>query len=124
MNPALEYVDAIPEPYRSIALQLQVVIESQFKETRLLFKWKLPFYYMGGKMFCFINFRKNYIDLGIPDGIMLNDPDKVLIAGEQRKKLRSLRYFLPEDVDPVQIQFFLNQIYIINRDYNSEKTTF
>jgi hypothetical protein len=110
MKPALEYIDALPEPYRSIALELQLIIESQFKDVKLYFKWKLPFYYKDGKMFCFLNFRKNYIDLGIPDGILLNDPNKMLIAGEKRKKLRSLRFYLPEDIDAIQIHFYLNQL--------------
>lgn len=110
MNPALEYIYAIPEPYRSIALQLQVVIESQFKEAKLLFKWKLPFYYIGGKMFCFINFRKNFIDLGIPNGVDLDDPDQILVAGENRKRIRSMRFYNVEDVNAEQIIKILRQL--------------
>ena len=49
-------------------------------------------------MFCFLNFRKHFVDLGIPYGAQL--PEQMhLIAGESRKSLRSLRFKGLQDVD-------------------------
>jgi hypothetical protein len=110
MKPALEYIHSSPEPYRSILLDLQLIIESAFIDVELLYKWKLPFYYRNSRMFCFLNYSKTYVDLGIPDGILLNDPYKELIAGESRKRLRPLRFYTVEDINQQQIRKFLNQL--------------
>jgi hypothetical protein len=99
MNPAEEYILKLPQPYREVALQLQLLIESNFPELLLKFKWRLPFYYLNEQtMFCFINYRKTFVDLGMPYGDQLMPAD-YLIAGENRKSLRSLRYKNIEDID-------------------------
>ena len=93
MNPALEYIDKSPEPYRSIMLHLQVIIEAHFPELQLKYKWSLPFYYIGDKtMFCFV-------DLGMTHAIELSNKHQALVAGEGRKMLRSLRFKTVDDID-------------------------
>ena len=93
MNPALQYINNCPEPYRSIMIHVQHVIEATIPEARLKYKWELPFYYLDDKtMFCFLNFRKKFVEVGMPHGVELKDLEGLLTAGENRKMLRSLRY--------------------------------
>lgn len=100
MNPALEYIDNSPEPYRSIMMQLQLIIESVIPEIELKYKWHLPFYYLDDTtMFCFLNYRKTYVDVGFTYGNRLSNKHGVLIAGENRKMLRSIRYTSLIDID-------------------------
>ncbi len=100
MNPAEEYMMTTPEPYKSVLLHLDVIIRMTVPSVQLKYKWKLPFYYLDDKtMFCFLNFRKKFVDLGLVDGNQLSDPGGVLIAGEGRKMLRSLRYASLEEIN-------------------------
>ncbi len=113
MKPAEAYILSKPEPFRSILLELLVIVEHAAPEAELLYKWNLPFYYLNGKMFCFFNFRKRFVDLSFVFGTDLNDPDQHLIAGEERKRLRSLRYNRVEDIDAEVIISFLEQLRLI-----------
>jgi len=110
MKPAATYILSQPEPFKSILLELQVLIEHSAPEAQLLFKWHLPFYYLEGKMFCFLNFRKRFVDLSFVYGTDLSDPDQHLVAGENRKRLRSLRYHKLEDIDAEVVIGFLEQM--------------
>ncbi len=77
-----------------------MLIESRFPDIQLKFKWHLPFYYLDDKtMFCFFNFRKEFVDLGMPYGIHLTRQVDQLVGGEQRKMLRSLRFDRLETID-------------------------
>lgn len=114
MNPALEYIDSTPEPYRSIMLHLQLLVESAVPVAQLKYKWRLPFYYLGEKtMFCFFNFRKSYVDLGMTYGNQLSDQHGVLVAGESRKMLRSLRFYSLADVDDQVVIETLKELYLL-----------
>ena len=99
MNPAEDYILSKPEPWRAILIELQAVIKYTIPEVEEGYKWHLPFYSLNGKMFCFLNFRKKFVDIGFPWGIQVEIHMDQLIAGEGRKNLRSLRYHKPEDVD-------------------------
>lgn len=110
MNPAENYILLKPEPYRSLLLDLQVLIEHTVPEAVLLYKWHLPFYYLNGKMFCFLNFRKTFVELSFPKGVLLDDPNNQLTAGENRKNLRSLRYYKVEDIDAEIVIGFLKEM--------------
>lgn len=113
MNPAETYILSQPEPFRSILLELQVIIEHTAPEAELLYKWHLPFYYLNGKMFCFLNFRKRFVDLSFVYGTDLNDLYNHLIAGENRKRLRSLRYHKLKDIDAEVLIEFLKQLKVL-----------
>ena len=109
MNPGAHYILSKPEPFKSILLQLQLLVEHTVPEAELLYKWHLPFYYLNGKMFCFLNFRKRFVDLSFIYGNELIDPEKHLIAGEGRKRLRSLRFDTTEAIDAEMVISFLEQ---------------
>lgn len=98
MNPAEAYILDKPEPWRSILMELRVIICS-IDEVTEAYKWRLPFYSIDKKMFCFLNFRKSYVDLGIPYGTQLKKNTSYLIDGENRKMLRSMRFYSLEDID-------------------------
>ncbi len=99
MNPAEAYILNAKEPYRTMLLHLQVVIETTLPDLQLLYKWKLPFYYIDGKQgFCFFNQSKDYVDLVFYHGTHLSMHQDKMIS-ENRKHMKSLRYFRIEDID-------------------------
>lgn len=53
MKPAEAYILNQKEPYRSILLQLQSIIEAVAPNTQLLYKWRIPFYYCNNIPLCF-----------------------------------------------------------------------
>lgn len=99
MNPAEDYILNKPEPWRTMLMELQAIIKHTVPDVDEAFKWNLPFYSLNGKMFCFLNFRKKFVDVGFPWGIHITVHQDKLIAGEGRKNLRSLRYHTPEEID-------------------------
>ncbi len=114
MNPALEYIDQTPEPYRSILLHLQLLVEATIPSAQLKYKWRLPFYYLDEKtMFCFFNFRKSFVDLGLAYGDQLSNKHGALVAGEGRKMMRSLRFYTLEDIDDRIVIETLQELYTL-----------
>ena len=68
------------------------MIEHTLPEADLLYKWKLPCYYMGKRPICYLNQTKDYVDVGIWHSEHLSKKwDQHLIA-ENRKVVKSLRY--------------------------------
>ena len=100
MNPAENYILKQPEPYRTILLQLQLLIEQTIPELELKYKWKIPFYYYKGKPFCYFNasHKKQYVDVGLVKGKLINVHQEYLV-GEKRKKMVSLRYTSIDDIN-------------------------
>lgn len=114
MNPALEYIERAPEAYRGIMMHLQLLVESTIPSAQLKYKWRLPFYYLDDKtMFCFFNFRKTFVDLGMSYGNELSNQHGVLIAGEGRKMLRSLRFYKLEDINDRIVIETLQELYTV-----------
>ncbi|ANH59113.1 DUF1801 domain-containing protein [Dokdonia donghaensis] len=99
MNPAQAYILSKPEPWRTMLIELQAIIKSTVPEVEETYKWNLPFYMLDGKMFCFLNFRKSFIDVGFPRGVQITVHKEALVGGEKRKNLRSLRYKGLKDID-------------------------
>lgn len=100
MNPSGEYILNQSEPYRSILLHLQVVIETTIPEVELLYKYKIPFYYIDKKPFCYLNasHKKQFVDLGFWKGNQIKIHESHLVT-ENRKMMVSLRYKTIEDID-------------------------
>ena len=107
MNPAEDYILSKPEPWRTMLIELQAVIKQTVPNVDEQFKWSLPFYTLNGKMFCFLNFRKQFIDIGFPWGVRIQIHQEYLVAGEKRKNLRSLRYHTPDEIDIKVLQDIL-----------------
>lgn len=100
MKPAEEYILNQPEPFKSILLHLQILIETNFSEVDLQFKWKIPFYYLNEKPFCYLNpsKKKGYVDVAFWVSAHLTKYNEHLIS-ENRKVVKSLRYFKIEDIN-------------------------
>jgi len=100
VNPSEEYIINQPEPYRTILLHLQVIIESTIPELELLYKYRIPFYYLNKKPFCYLNanHKKQYVDLGFWKGNKIQIHQKYLVT-ENRKMMASLRYKSIEEMD-------------------------
>lgn len=98
MNPAESYILNQPPFFREILLQLQVVIESEIPEVELKYKYRIPFYYLKDKPFCYMNQSGDYVDLGFAQSAYLTRHlDKMYSKG--RKVVRSLRYRSIEELD-------------------------
>jgi len=110
MNPSEEYILNQPEPYRSILLHLQVIIETTLPEVKLLYKYKIPFYYIHKKPFCYLNasHKKQFVDLGFWKGNQINIHQEHLVT-ENRKMMVSLRYKSLEDIDDEVLIDVLNK---------------
>lgn len=100
MKLAEAYILNQPEPYKSILLNLQVIIESILKEYQLQYKWHIPVYDFKGKYFCYLNasHKKKFVDVGFIKGNQLRKHSHLLI-GEGRSMVKSLRYTAIEDID-------------------------
>lgn len=115
MNPADAYILSKPEPWCTVLMELQAIIKHTIPEMEEQFKWHLPFYSVHGRMCCFLNFRKTFVDLGFPAGIHIRIHQEHLVAGEGRKNLRSLRYKHVQDIDIQILQEILVAAAQLNR---------
>jgi hypothetical protein len=100
MKPAEAYILNQPEPFKSILMHLQILIETSFPEVELLFKWKIPFYYLNDKPFCYLNpsKKKGYVDVAFWVSAHLTKYNEHLIS-ENRKVVKSLRYRTIDDIN-------------------------
>lgn len=99
MKPAEEYILTRPEPYKSMLLHLQIIVEATLPNVELKYKWKIPVYYIGKKPICYFNasLKKGFVDVAFWTSEDLSKFNKVLIA-ENRKVVKSLRYFSFEEI--------------------------
>jgi len=101
VNPAEEYIIKQPEPYKSILLHIQVIIEHTLPEVELKYKWRIPCYYIGKKPICYLNasHKNQYVDIGFwQSAHLLTKFDEYLVS-ENRKVVKSLRYESLEEID-------------------------
>ncbi len=98
MNPAEDYLLNQPEPFRSMLLHLQSVIALTIPEVDLKYKYRIPFYYIKGRPFCYLNQSKNYVDVGFWHAKHLTlHLDKMTTA--DRKMMKSIRYTSLDEID-------------------------
>ena len=98
MNPAEAYILDQPEPYRTLLLHVQTLIENTLPDLQLKFKYRIPFYYSGDTPFCYLNHTKNYVDVGFWHSAHLTvHADKMVT--KDRKVMKSLRYFQVDELD-------------------------
>ena len=117
MNPAENYILNQPEPFRSMLLHLQIVIEHTIPEAELKFKWKVPFYYVGNRPVCCLNNTKGFIDVGFWNAAHLTvNVERMTTAG--RKMMKSLRYKSLEDInDKILIEILLDAYRIRDKKF-------
>ncbi|MDC0177058.1 DUF1801 domain-containing protein [Polaribacter sp.] len=112
MKPAAAYILNQPEPFKSILMHLQLLIETSFPEVELLFKWKLPFYYLADKPLCYLNVskKKGYVDVAFYTKRDLEKYNEFLIS-ENRKVVKSLRYKNSKEIDLAVLRSVLEEAY-------------
>ena len=93
MNPAEKYILEREQPYKEILLYLQAIIEGTITNLELKYKYKIPFYYLNGKPFCYFNvsYKKEFVDVGFWKGNQIKIHQKHHVI-EMRKMIISLRY--------------------------------
>nr|WP_103863786.1 DUF1801 domain-containing protein [Aquimarina sp. I32.4] len=112
MNPAEEYILRQEEPYKSILLELQLLIESTIPSAELLFRYKIPFYYIENRPFCYLNATKGYVDVGFWNAQRITEHiEHMTTAG--RKVMKSLRYKKVEDVNSTMLIEVLQDAYSV-----------
>lgn len=113
MKPAEVYILNQPEPFKSILMHLQILIESAFPKANLLFKWKIPFYYLDDKPFCYLNpsKKKGFVDVGFWVSSHLSKYSEYLVS-DNRKVVKSLRYFSINDIDEEVLLSVLEEAFL------------
>ncbi|MCF8715965.1 DUF1801 domain-containing protein [Joostella atrarenae] len=98
MNPAEVYILNQKEPYRSMLLELQILVTATLPNLELKYKYKIPFFYLNGKPFCYFNVTKGYVDVCFWKGFEITKFKELLVT-ENRKMIKSLRYYTPEAIN-------------------------
>ena len=99
MKPAEAYILKQPEPYKSILLHLQLLIEHTLPEAHMEYKWHLPCYYIGKRPICYLNQSKDYVDVGFWHSAYLSKKWDQYLVTEKRKVVKSLRFKTMEEID-------------------------
>lgn len=90
MHPQVEaYILDLEPERREIAMLLRDLIMASAPGVEEQFKWKVPFYGFRGAL-CYINNRKQGLDLGFLQGYLLSDPCGVL----QDRGTKQVRHLL------------------------------
>ncbi|WP_339626845.1 DUF1801 domain-containing protein [uncultured Winogradskyella sp.] len=113
MHPAETYILKQDEPFKSVLLQLQSIIEAVVPEAELLFKWRVPFYYCNGMPLCYLNQSKDYVDLAFWHFDRMDTYTTHFVAAN-RKSVRSLRYTSVDDINDEVVVYVLQKQLEIN----------
>lgn len=111
MNPAEDYILNQPEPYRSILMHVQVLLEHTIPEAELKFKWKIPCYYLGKRPICYLNasHKNEFVDVAFWHSSYITKYTELLVS-ENRTVVKSLRYKTLEDVNDEILISVLKQV--------------
>ncbi len=111
MKPAELYILNKPEPFKTMLMHLQILVESTIAEVELKYKWKIPVYYIGKKPLCYFNasLKKGFVDVAFWTSTDLSKFEKHLVT-ENRKVVKSLRYFSLDEIDEEVLIEILQEI--------------
>ncbi len=114
LRPIDNYFLTLDEPIKSTMLFLREFIPSLDACITEEWKYKLPFYYYNGKMFCYLWVHKKYKQpyIGIVAGDKLNHPDLLL---EKRAKMKILLVDPEQDIDVKKITAILKEALLYYR---------
>ena len=113
MNPAAAYILKQEEPFKSILLQLQAIIEAILPQPELLYKYRIPFYYNSGLPICYLNQSKNYVDLAFWHREQLTEYTEYYETSN-RKAVASIRYKSVNDINDEVVLYVLQKQLEIN----------
>ncbi|MFT3950318.1 MAG: DUF1801 domain-containing protein [Agriterribacter sp.] len=96
------------EPVKSCLLFLREFIPTLDKRITEEWKYRLPFYYLNGRMFCYLWIHKKYKQpyIGIAEGNKLNHPD---LLQEQRARMKILLIDPAKDIPVKKIKLILKK---------------
>ncbi|OSZ79665.1 hypothetical protein CAP35_13620 [Chitinophagaceae bacterium IBVUCB1] len=108
MRPIDSFFLNLEEPIKSTMLFLRTHIPSLSKDITEEWKYKLPFYYYKGKMFCYLWIHKKYKQpyIGIVASDKMDYPELLL---EKRAKMKILLINPDEDIDVRTINKILKE---------------
>ncbi|WP_315969380.1 DUF1801 domain-containing protein [Psychroserpens burtonensis] len=109
MKPAEAYIIKQPEPFKSMLLHLQLLIEHTLPESHLEYKWKLPCYYIEKRPICYLNQSKDYVDVGFWHSAHLTKYTEHMVS-ENRKVVKSLRYKSTAEIDDALFMNILKEV--------------
>ena len=112
MNPAENYILNQVEPYRSILLHLQIVVEINVPDLELKYRYNIPFYYLEDRPFCYLNQSKDYVDLGFRNAVHLK-VNLEFMTTAQRKMIKFLRYRNLKEIDDKILVEILKDAYSV-----------
>ena len=107
LNPAEAYILDQPQPFKSILLHLEVTVRRLAPKAELKYKYKIPFFYIENKPFCYLNVTKGYVDLGFWHAAHLSVHLEHLET-KGRKMMKSLRYKSLEEIDQQILEDVIN----------------
>lgn len=78
MKPAELYILNRPEPFRTMLMHLQLLVENTVVNAELKYKWKIPVYYIGTKPLCYFNasIKKGFVDVAFWTSVDLTKFEK------------------------------------------------
>lgn len=96
------------EPVKSCLLFLREFIPTLDKRITEEWKYRLPFYYLNGRMFCYLWIHKKYKQpyIGIAEGNKLNHPD---LLQEERARMKILLIDPTKDIPVKKIKLILKE---------------
>jgi len=111
MNPAEEYIFNQPEPYRSILMHVQAVIEHTIPDVELKYKWRIPCFYVGKRPICYLNasHKNEFVDVAFWHSAYITKYTEHLV-GEKRKVVKSLRYKTLEEINDIVLVAILKEV--------------
>ena len=98
MNPAEDYIFNQAEPYRSMLMHIQAIVKHTLPDAELLYKYRIPFFYLAGKPCCYLNQSRDYVDVGFWNATHLKKHQELMVT-EGRKVTKSLRYKTLEEIN-------------------------
>jgi len=113
LNPAEAYILKQNEPFKSILLELQAIIYAVIPDVEMLYKWRIPVFYVNGIPICYLNKSKDYVDFAFWHKENLNKYQELLVTSN-RKSVASLRYKFSDEIDGEVIVYVLNEQLRIN----------
>ena len=97
MNPAEAYILRQAEPFKSMLLETQMLIEQTLPKLQMYYKWGVPVYYSDNCPICYLNVTKGYLDICFWVRKNFKVHLDVLIS-KNRKFVKSLRYTPPQQI--------------------------
>ena len=114
MNPAEAHILDQQEPFRSILLHLKAVIETVIPEVDMKYKWRIPCFFAGKQPICYLNTvpKKGFVDIAFWNSAYLTKHIELMVA-ENRKVVKSLRYYSLEEIDDTVLKDVLQESYAL-----------